>query len=139
MLAAWFFVMTIGLRRGTRASSPLSMIRSLGIGSCSRFLALVAFSAANRCTLRRKMLWWPSRPGSSGRARDHAGRALPRHQVDEDHFAAIRFDSVVPDHLVAGIVAALDQYSRAHLADQFRRRVLPEDHDEIGRLQPTEH
>src|SRR5258705_7812012 len=30
------------------------MIRSIGIGSCSRFLALVAFSAANRCTSRIK-------------------------------------------------------------------------------------
>src|SRR5882724_6031473 len=32
------------------------MIRFFGNGSCSRFLALIAFSTANRCTLRRKML-----------------------------------------------------------------------------------
>jgi hypothetical protein len=32
------------------------MIRFLGIGSCARFLDWVAFSTANRGTLRRKML-----------------------------------------------------------------------------------
>src|SRR5882724_2270398 len=33
------------------------MIRFFGNGSCSRFLTLIAFCTANRCTLRRKMLW----------------------------------------------------------------------------------
>src|SRR5882724_8678953 len=33
------------------------MTRSFGTGNALDFFAFVAFSAANRCTLRRKMLW----------------------------------------------------------------------------------
>jgi hypothetical protein len=33
-----------------------SMFRSFGIGTCSEFFSFIAFSTANRCALRRKML-----------------------------------------------------------------------------------
>ena len=43
------------------------------------------------------------------------------------------------DHLVAGVVSALHQYAGLDLRDQFDRRILTEDGDEIDRLQRRQH
>src|SRR4051794_15670008 len=48
----------LGTRRDIGAPETFHQRRHmlLGFGSCAGFFALVAFSAANRCPLRRKML-----------------------------------------------------------------------------------
>ena len=55
-------------------------------------------------------------PGTRSTRTTRAARGL-------DHFAA--------DHLVALVVAALDQHLRPHPLDQLERRVFFEHHDEI--------
>src|SRR5215467_7171010 len=58
-------------------------------------------------------------PDSSRRARlaDDLGRAEAGHEIDEDHFAAFAFDELAPHHLLAPVVAALDQDFGMHAAD----------------------
>src|SRR5690348_14155087 len=55
--------------------------------------------------------------------------------IDQQHLAAVGLDDLVADHLLAGVVSALDQHARLDLGDQLDRRVLFKDHDEIDRLQ----
>jgi hypothetical protein len=45
----------------------------------------------------------------------------------------------VADHLLAGVIAALDQHARRDAGDQVDRRVLLEDHDEIDGFERGQH
>ena len=53
------------------------------------------------------------------------------YEIDQDDLAAVSFDEVVADDVFLGVIAALHQHGRAHLADQFERGVFLEHHDEI--------
>src|SRR3984957_20517044 len=82
----------------------------------------------------------------SGRSRlvspgtiDQRCRAEARQHVDQQHFAAFGLDDLVADDLFAGVVAALDQYARLDLRDQFDRRILRKHNHEIDRLQRRQH
>src|SRR6478735_7853662 len=73
------------------------------------------------------------------RAPDERRRAVAFENIDQQHLAATGLDDVVADDLLAGIVAALDQYARLHLRDQVNRRVLLEDCDQVDRLERRQH
>ena len=51
--------------------------------------------------------------------------------VDQQHFAAIGLDDLVPDDLLAGVVATLHQNTRLDLRDQLDRRIFFKDRYEI--------
>src|SRR5205814_3655542 len=98
--------------------------------------SLVMMIALNRGTSgsSRRLTRLRAGLGGSARPRDHARRAVSRHQVDQDHLTAICLDDIVADDLSARVVAALDQHRRAHLADQFEWRVLFEYDHQIDRF-----
>src|SRR5260370_4620514 len=76
---------------------------------------------------------------ASARAIDQRRRAEARQHVDQQHFAAIGFDDLMADDLIAGIVAALHQHARLDLRDQFYWRGFFKDHDKLYRFQPRQH
>src|SRR5262249_38537781 len=53
--------------------------------------------------------------------------------------AAARLHSLLADHVLAAVVAALDQHHPPHLADQAKRGVLVEDDHEVHGLERGEH
>src|SRR5260370_27153888 len=71
---------------------------------------------------------------ASARAIDQRRRAEARQHVDQQHFAAIGFDDLMADDLIAGIVAALHQHARLDLRDQFYLRVFFTDPHGIHRF-----
>ena len=75
----------------------------------------------------------------SARALHHGAGRVAGHEIDQDHFAAQRLDDGVADHVLALVVAALDQHRRLDARDQFFRRVLVEHDDEIDRLERGQH
>src|ERR1700730_16843498 len=69
---------------------------------------------------------------------DRRGR-VTGHQIHQHHVAPGLFHHFATHHLLARVISALDEHSRAHAFDQFEWRVLVENHDKIDRLQCREH
>src|SRR6516162_7874857 len=61
-------------------------------------------------------------------AHDPAG-AEARHQVDEDDLATVGFDQLAAHDLLVPVIATLDEYLRAHAADQIDGGILIEHND----------
>lgn len=60
---------------------------------------------------------------------------MARQNVDKHNLAAVGGDDLMADNLLAGVVPALHKNARLDLRDQFQRRVLFEDHDQVDRLE----
>src|SRR4051794_39179157 len=58
---------------------------------------------------------------ASARTIDQRSRAVAGQDVDQHDFAAMGFDDLAANDLLAGVVAALDQHARLHLRDQIDR------------------
>src|SRR3954447_10505280 len=122
-----------------RSSQNAKASRQAPIFAASSLVIMIALSRGTPVSSRRKIARSGARLGGPARPRDKPAGAVTRHQIDEDHLAAIRFDDLVPDDFVAGVIAALDQHGWAHLPDQLQRRVLLEHHHEIDGLERGEH
>ena len=66
-------------------------------------------------------------------------RAETLEDVDQHNHPARGLDDLMADHLLAGVVAALDQRARLDAGDQVDRRVLLEDDDEVDGFERREH
>ena len=60
---------------------------------------------------------------------------MARHEVNQDHFAAERFDDFPADHLVMRIVSALYKDHWLDARNEFLRRIFIEHNDEIDGLE----
>src|SRR5690606_34494 len=69
------------------------------------------------------------------RALDEARGAAVGQRFHDHHFAAGGFDDLAADDLVPGVIATFYEHLWAHAADEFQRRVLVENDDEIDGLQ----
>src|SRR5262245_47448611 len=67
------------------------------------------------------------------------GRAVARHEINQNDLATIRLDELAPHDLLDTIVGTLDQHLRPYPPDQFQGRVLLEDDDYIDRFEPRQH
>src|SRR5262249_4816831 len=73
------------------------------------------------------------------RPTDQGAGAVSGHARDDNHLAAARLDNLFADHILAAVVAPLDQHHRPHPADQAKRGVLVEDDHEVHGLERGEY
>src|ERR1700682_3667186 len=73
------------------------------------------------------------------RAPDERSGAEAFEDIDQHDLAAVSGNDLVADHLLAGVIAALDQHTWLDLRNQIERRVFFTDDDEIDRLQRRQH
>src|SRR3954471_5021608 len=109
-----------------RSSQNASESRQSPMFAASSLVMMIALNCGTPVPRRRKV----SRAslGGPARSRHHAAGAVARHEVDQNHLAAVRLHDIVTDDVLPGVVAALHQHRRPNLLDQFKRRVFFEHH-----------
>src|SRR4051812_7512914 len=88
--------------------------------SCRKRIRLLAPSRSLRVSTRTLVMRTCCPPffvrglflGRAARARHHAAGAVARHEVDQNHLAAVRLHDIVTDNIFPGVVAALHQDGR---------------------------
>src|SRR5258705_9833790 len=73
------------------------------------------------------------------RAPDERCGAEAFEDIDQHDLATVRGNDLVTDHLLAGVIAALDQHTWPNLRNQIERRVFFKDDNEIDRLECRQH
>src|ERR1700737_5540577 len=73
------------------------------------------------------------------RAADERCGAEAFEDIDQHDLATVSGNDLVADHLLAGVIAALDQHTWPDLRNQIERCVFFKDEDEIDRLKRRQH
>src|SRR6266567_5312864 len=144
--------------------SPSTTMRSSQKASASRQAAMLPASflammmALSRGTVRSDLRFPPEwrrlcrlhrgalvvdrlvawRGGCRG-ATHQGGGGMAGHETDQDRLAARGLHQLVTDHILAPVIAALDQDARPHALDQLERRVVPKHGHEIHRFERGQH
>src|SRR5262249_30987813 len=68
-----------------------------------------------------------------------AAGAVTRRKADQNDLAPIALNQFAPDHLIGPVIRSFDEDPGLHTVDEFERRVLIEDDDEIDGFKRRKH